>query len=177
MSAGGASSVVVPAEVAAMYADFKTRRAFRWMLLALDMERFELRVDRTGAPASGVDEFLKKYAYNIRHNYGKEGKRADYTPYSCTRIILGAAPGPAEFHGCPYKSWDAPRLRAVLQRMRLSAPQVDAVLADVQNKDFQLACRRQVGARGAREGEAASERFCTACVRACVCARVCDCGY
>ena len=59
MSAGGASSVVVPADVAAMYADFKTRRAFRWMLLALDLERFELRVDRTGAPASGVDEFLK----------------------------------------------------------------------------------------------------------------------
>jgi hypothetical protein len=59
MSAGGASSVVVPAEVAAMYADFKTRRAFRWMLLSLDLERFELRVDRTGAPGSGVDEFLK----------------------------------------------------------------------------------------------------------------------
>jgi hypothetical protein len=58
MSAGGASSVVVPPDVAAMYADFKTRRAFRWMLLSLDLERFELRVDRTGAPGSGVDEFL-----------------------------------------------------------------------------------------------------------------------
>jgi len=59
MSAGGASSVVVPPDVAAMYADFKTRRAFRWMLLSLDLERFELRVDRTGAPASGVEDFLK----------------------------------------------------------------------------------------------------------------------
>ena len=107
-----------------------------------------------------ADDFVKKYAYNIRHNYGKEGKRADYTPYSCTRIILGAAPGPSEFHGCPYKSWDAPRLRAVLQRMRLSAPQVDAVLADVQNKDFQLACRRQASVRGgaARGGEGRGER-------------------
>ena len=108
---------------------------------------------REFSKAMSADDFVKKYAYNIRHNYGKEGKRADYTPYSCTRIILGAAPGPSEFHGCPYKSWDAPRLRAVLQRMRLSAPQVDAVLADVQNKDFQLACRRQASVPGARSGE------------------------
>jgi DNA primase large subunit len=97
-----------------------------------------------------VDDFLKQYAYNIRHNYGKEGKRADYTAYPCTRIITGAAPGADDAHGCPYRHWDVARLTSVLGGMRLPAEKLhgkEGILEAVRNKDFQVACRRQFEAR------------------------------
>uniref|UniRef100_A0A8C9GBS6 DNA primase large subunit C-terminal domain-containing protein n=1 Tax=Piliocolobus tephrosceles TaxID=591936 RepID=A0A8C9GBS6_9PRIM len=36
---------------------------------------------------SQPDKFDKEHRYTIRHMYGKEGKKTDYSPYNCTRII------------------------------------------------------------------------------------------
>eukprot|EP00887_Chlorella_sp_A99_P006989 scaffold2.g6989.t1 len=82
------------------------------------------------AQTAAGDKFDKGYGYNIRHNYGKEGNRKDYTPYSCMRIIpttpgVGQArgagrdgSGAARVHGCPYKTFAPDSLRAALQRLQ-----------------------------------------------------------
>ena len=93
------------------------------------------------------EDFLKKYAYNIRYNYGKEGKRTDFTAYSCVKIILAPPPGPDEVHGCPFKTWDTARMRAALGKMQLAPTDADDVIKHMVNKDFQIACRRQFEAR------------------------------
>ena len=45
-------------------------------------------------PKCPSDQFEKKYAYNVRYNYGREGRKSDYTPYSCLKII-SSQPGQA----------------------------------------------------------------------------------
>eukprot|EP01137_Pigoraptor_chileana_P008783 Opistho-2@56107 len=89
-----------------------------------------------------VDKFDKQYAYNIRHNYGKEGKRADYTPYSCMRIIMGTAPATGDHHGCPFKHHDQDVLRNLMQTRGVSATGINEVLQLIKEGHFQLACTR-----------------------------------
>lgn len=46
------------------------------------------------------DQFNKEYLYSIRHNYGLEGKRANYSCFPCTKII-GMSNDNSCF-GCPF---------------------------------------------------------------------------
>ncbi|KAJ0410969.1 hypothetical protein ATCC90586_004322 [Pythium insidiosum] len=87
-----------------------------------------------------VDDFNKKYAYNIRHNYGKEGKRKDYVPYNCMRLITGEPPKTGEYHGCPFRHADEEHLRKALQG--ISEPDKHEIVTLVQNRHFQVACKK-----------------------------------
>jgi len=44
-------------------------------------------------------QFDKQYSYGVRYNFGKEGKRIDYTPYSCIKIITSNPPATGDYHG------------------------------------------------------------------------------
>ena len=74
------------------------------------------------------ETFTKQYRYNIRHNYGKEGKRADYTPYSCSKIIMGSAPGHDEHHGCPFKYFDETHLTGALRKLRVAGTDINDIV-------------------------------------------------
>ncbi|KAG6490918.1 hypothetical protein ZIOFF_052250 [Zingiber officinale] len=87
----------------------------------------------------GAERFDKEYAYSIRHNYGKEGKRTDYTPYSCQKVI-SSTPSTGDHHGCPYRHFSEENLRAALTKMGVCGRSVDGILDKVRNKHYQIAC-------------------------------------
>jgi len=55
----------------------------------------------------------KEYSYNIRYNYGKEGKRVNFSAYGCTKII-GSQPGPEDVSGCPFRHSKPQELRKLI---------------------------------------------------------------
>ena len=88
------------------------------------------------------EEYEKKgYNYNIRYNYGMEGKRTNYTPYSCSNIISTVA-GSGEVCGCPFKTLPAEPLGSLLQNMKLDPINVGEVVTKAKSGHFQLACTR-----------------------------------
>ncbi|XP_053566380.1 DNA primase large subunit [Bombina bombina] len=89
-----------------------------------------------------AEKFDKVYAYSIRHNYGKEGKRTDYTPYSCMKIILTNPPSQGDFHGCPFRHSDPELLKQKLQLFKIPSTGVNQILDLVKGMHYQLACQK-----------------------------------
>lgn len=87
------------------------------------------------------DKFDKAYAYGIRYNYGKEGRRTNWAPYSCIKII-NETPSAQDVCGCPFKVWDPVDLRTKLISYGANAVNVQDVMSYATKGHFQLACGR-----------------------------------
>ncbi|XP_054023976.1 DNA primase large subunit [Dryobates pubescens] len=89
-----------------------------------------------------ADKFDKGYAYSIRHSYGREGRRTDYTPYSCMKIIISNPPSQGDYHGCPFRHCDAELLRQKLQAYKVPPAGITQILELVKGMHYQLACQK-----------------------------------
>jgi DNA primase large subunit len=85
-------------------------------------------------------DFQKEYAYNVRHLYGKEGKRTNYPAYSCSKVINSNAPNSNEHHGCPFKHGSVQEVTSLLARFGVAPQQQKSILAHQKAHNYQLAC-------------------------------------
>ena len=85
-------------------------------------------------------DFNKEYAYNVRHMYGKEGKRANYPPYNCAKVINSNAPNSNEHHGCPYKHSTVQDVTMMLNKLGVAPSKQKAIISQKQSNNYQLAC-------------------------------------
>eukprot|EP00041_Stephanoeca_diplocostata_P015417 m.294251 g.294251 ORF g.294251 m.294251 type:complete len:527 (+) comp20029_c0_seq1:107-1687(+) len=108
--------------------------------IGLSLEEALLFWRREFSKSMSMDKFEKNHAYNIRHNYGKEGKRTDYTPYSCMKIIMSNPPSTGDAHGCPFRHFDNDSLKLRMMQFKVPTKGINEVMKYVQNQHYQLAC-------------------------------------
>ncbi|ELU03587.1 hypothetical protein CAPTEDRAFT_219114 [Capitella teleta] len=99
------------------------------------------------------EKFDRQHSYNIRYNYGKEGKRADYTPFSCIKIITTNAPGVGHYHGCPFRHSDADLIEQKMNKMSFPKDKQTKVMEYIKGSHYQLACREYFKAAHKTEEE------------------------
>jgi len=86
-----------------------------------------------------LDKFEKEYAYGIRYNYGKEGKKKNWQPFDCMKIIMETV-GAGENHGCPFRHHESKSIRQRIESYDLKKDEVDSILKKVEEGHFQIAC-------------------------------------
>ena len=87
-----------------------------------------------------VEAFQKKYVYNIKHNYGKEGKKADYTPWTCTKILNLPPPLEGQYHGCPFKTFSTEKLVPLLKQYGINDNAMRIIVRAKETFQYELAC-------------------------------------
>lgn len=100
--------------------------------MAFFREEFTQKIDS--------DKFEKQYAYNIRHMYGKEGKRTEYSAFSCASIILNNPPSHDDCHGCPFKHSTEDGLKSILKANKIKSEHIDEMVALSKINQFDKAC-------------------------------------
>lgn len=106
---------------------------------ALDFWRSEL------TQKMPLKTFESSYSYNIRHNYGKEGKGTDYTPFACVKVIA-QKPGADEHHGCPFRCWEESKLTAAVKAAVDKPGETQAIVNEARNGNPQVACTKYFAA-------------------------------
>ena len=89
-----------------------------------------------------MDKFEKGYGYNIRHMFGKEGKKQDYKPWSCNKVLNQTTPGQEEFHGCPFKTFSEDNLKQLLSSYGLKTEEMKGIVDKRRENLHQVACLR-----------------------------------
>jgi DNA primase large subunit len=87
-----------------------------------------------------VEKFNKGYKYNIEHSYGRAGKMADYTPWSCTKITKMAKPAFGEHHGCPFRHAEKSELVSLIGSYQGVRPETKNWILERCEVEPQLAC-------------------------------------
>eukprot|EP00920_Eleutheroschizon_duboscqi_P020838 GHVT01049213.1.p1 GENE.GHVT01049213.1~~GHVT01049213.1.p1 ORF type:complete len:551 (+),score=85.61 GHVT01049213.1:413-2065(+) len=86
-------------------------------------------------------QFDKNHRYNIRHIYGQEGNRTNYTPYACGKVI-GLQPTSDEPLGCPFRQLNERDLQQMLVGYGLEGAEAQReIMANKRRNEFQGACR------------------------------------
>jgi len=110
--------------------------------IGMPMEETIQHVREEFIKAMDPDKFDKEHRYNIRHSYGQEGKKTNYSPFSCMKIITANPPGPGDNHGCPFRHTDPTLLRQRLTsgQNRISDSAAKTVVDFAKDNHYQVAC-------------------------------------
>ncbi|GMM31009.1 DNA primase subunit [Martiniozyma asiatica (nom. inval.)] len=96
----------------------------------------------SGPGAMTMEKFNKEYKYNLRHNYGLEGARINYKPWSCAQILSKPKPTTHEYHGCPYRDLHSDKLGVLLKRMGVDGGDLQSVVTLADKGEWQVACSK-----------------------------------